>query len=46
MIFQLLTGIRRTRSRPSHTTGHEFPTAFSAYWVHFISDEDTTAQLD
>ena len=25
------------------TIGHEFPAAFSAYWIRFVSDEDTTA---
>ena len=25
------------------TTGHEFPDGFSAYWIRFVSDEDTTA---
>ena len=25
------------------TIGHEFPEAFSAYWIRFVSDEDTTA---
>jgi hypothetical protein len=25
------------------TIGHEFPEAFSAYWIRFTSDEDTTA---
>jgi len=30
-----------------HTTGHIFPDGFSAYWIRFVSDEDTiaTAQL-
>jgi len=27
----------------AHTTGHIFPESFSAYWIRFISDEDTTA---
>jgi hypothetical protein len=26
----------------AHTIGHEFPAAFSAYWIRFVSDEDTT----
>ena len=25
------------------TIGHEFPPAFSAYWIRFVSDEDTAA---
>jgi hypothetical protein len=25
------------------TIGHEFPAGFSAYWIRFVSDEDTTA---
>ena len=31
----------------SHTVGHQFPDSFSAYWVRFVSDEDSTltAQL-
>lgn len=27
----------------SHTIGHEFPDNFQAYWIRFISDEDTHA---
>ncbi len=27
----------------AHTTGHEFSETFSAYWIRFVSDEDTTA---
>jgi hypothetical protein len=29
----------------SETIGHEFPEAFSAYWIRFVSDKDTTATV-
>jgi hypothetical protein len=28
------------------TIGHEFPDGFSAYWIRFVSDEDTTATAE
>lgn len=31
--------------QPSETVLHEFPDAFSAYWVRAISDSDTTASV-
>ena len=32
---------------PESSVQHEFPDAFSAYWIRFVSDQDTiaTAQL-